>query len=51
LATLIYRLLRWGQQYVDEGADAFEKRYQAIRITSLKAKAKELGFELVQILE
>lgn len=48
LATLIYRLLRWGQQYVDEGADAFEKRYQAIRITSLKAKAKELGFELVQ---
>jgi transposase len=48
LATLIYRLLRWGQQYVDEGAEAFEKRYQAIRITSLKAKAKELGFELVQ---
>jgi hypothetical protein len=23
-ATLIYRLLRWGQQYVDEGAEAFE---------------------------
>jgi hypothetical protein len=48
LATLIYRLLRWGQQFVDEGAEAFEKRYQAIRITALKAKAKELGFELVQ---
>jgi hypothetical protein len=45
LVTLIYRLLRWGQQYVDE---EFEKRYQAIRITALKAKAKELGFELVQ---
>src|SRR5262249_25192114 len=28
LATHIYRLLRWGQQYVDEGAAAFEKRYQ-----------------------
>lgn len=48
LATLIYRLLRWGQQYVDEGAEAFEMRHQAIRISALKAKAKEFGFELVQ---
>jgi transposase len=48
LATLIYRMLRWGQPYVDEGAEAYEKRYQAIRITTLKAKAKELGYELVQ---
>ena len=47
LATLIYRLLRWGQQYVDEGAEAFEKRYEAIRLTAFKAKAKDLGFELV----
>ena len=28
LATLIYRLLRWGQPYVDEGVEAFEKRYR-----------------------
>jgi transposase len=48
LATFIYRLLRWGQQYVDEGVEAFEQRYQAIRIANLKAKAKALGFELVQ---
>ena len=48
LATLIYRLLRWGQPYVDEGAEAFQKRYEAIRIIALKAKAKELGFELIQ---
>jgi hypothetical protein len=47
LATLIYRLLRWGQPYVDEGAEAYEKRYREIRIKSLKAKAKELGYELV----
>jgi transposase len=47
LATLIYRLLRWGQQYVDEGAEAFETRYEAIRISVLKAKAKDLGFALV----
>ena len=48
LATLIYRLLRWGQPYVDEGMEAFEKRYAQIRLTSLKAKAKELGYQLVE---
>jgi hypothetical protein len=48
LATLIYRLLRWGQPYVDQGVEAFEKQHQTFRITALKAKAKELGFELVQ---
>ena len=48
LATLIYRLLRWAQHYVDEGAEAFEQRLATIRLTTLKAKAKELGFALVQ---
>jgi transposase len=48
LGTLIYRLLRWGQKYIDEGAAAFEKRYEANRIAALKTKAKEFGFELVQ---
>lgn len=46
LGILIYRLLRWGQPYVDEGAEAFEKRYQERRIKSLTARAKELGYEL-----
>jgi len=48
LATLIYRLLRWGQPYVDEGAEAYERRYREGRISVLKTKAKELGYELVQ---
>jgi len=47
LGTLIYRLLRWGQQYVDEGAEAYERRYQETRVTALKAKARELGYELI----
>ena len=46
LATLIYRLIRWGQPYVDEGAEAYEKRYQEGRITRLTATAKALGFQL-----
>ena len=27
LATIIYRLLRWGQPYVDEGTERYEQRY------------------------
>jgi transposase len=46
LGTLIYRLLRWGQAYVDEGAEAYEKRYHAARINRLKITAADLGFEL-----
>ena len=49
LATLIYRLLRWGQPYVDEGAEAYEKRYQESRLKSLASRAKEMGFELTPI--
>ena len=51
LATLIYRLLRWGQPYLDEGAEAYEQRYQASRIKNLTAKAKELGYQLTPITE
>ena len=48
LAIFIYRLLRWGQPYVDEGAAAFEKRYLEARIKSMKARARALGYELVE---
>src|ERR1700682_640579 len=46
LATLIYRLLRWGQPYLDEGAESFEKRYTQQRLRRLKASANNLGYEL-----
>jgi transposase len=49
LATIIYRLLRWGQPYVDEGAEAYEKRYQENRFKSLTARAKDLGYRLTPI--
>ena len=49
LATIIYRLLRWGQPYVDEGVEAYEKRYQEGRFKSLTAKAKEMGYQLTPI--
>jgi transposase len=49
LATLIYRSLRWGQPYVDEGAEAYETRYQQQRLKNLAAKAKQLGYQLSPI--
>jgi transposase len=47
LATLIYRLLRWGHKYVDEGAEAYERRYQVARLNRLAATAANLGYQIV----
>jgi transposase len=47
LAQFIYRLLRWGQPYVDEGAAAYEHRYQLARVKRLATTAKDLGYKLV----
>ena len=49
LATLIYRLLRWGQPYVDEGAAAYENRYRQHRIARLADTAKQLGYQLTPV--
>lgn len=49
LATLAYRLLRWGQPYVHEGAEAYEKRYQQNRINGLQSRAKQLGYQLTPL--
>ena len=49
LAILIYRLLRWGQPYIDEGAAAFENRYRQHRLGRLAATAKELGYQLTPV--
>ena len=46
LATLIYRLLKWGQPYVDEGAQAYERRYQGARLQRLATMAKDFGYQL-----
>jgi len=49
IATLIYRLLRWGQPYVDEGVQAYEQRYREKRIKTLIAKAKQLGYQMTPL--
>jgi transposase len=49
LATLIYRMLRWGKDYVDEGAEAYEKRYREGRLRRLTSLARELGYQLAPL--
>jgi transposase len=48
LAQLIYRALRFGQDYVDVGERAYEDRFKSQRVASLAQTAKALGFTLIQ---
>ena len=47
LAVLVYRMLRFGQDYVDEGEAAYEERHRRRTLSYLKTTAKELGYQLV----
>ena len=47
LAQHIYRLLHWGKAYIDEGEQAYERRYQQARLRHLAATAKDFGYQLV----
>ena len=49
LACIFYRLLKYGQDYVEQGIDAYEKQYKEQMVANLKKRATVLGFELVQI--
>jgi transposase len=49
LAQYLYRMLRFGQDYVDEGAEAYEARYRLKRLQSLTTTAKNMGYTLVPV--
>ena len=48
LARIIYRLLKYGQAYVDKGVEFYEQKYRHQQIQMLTKRATELGFQLVQ---
>ena len=47
LAQLIYRMLRYGHDYVDIGEQAYELQFRARRFEAIKDAAKSLGYLLV----
>jgi len=50
LARLVYRMLKYGQQYVDKGMEYHDQRYRNQQIQSLQKKAAKLGLQLVPAL-
>jgi transposase len=47
LAVLVYRMLRWGQEYVDKGMQYYEDRHREQQIHFLKKRAAKLGLVVV----
>lgn len=46
LAQLVYRMLRYGQDYVDIGDAAYEARFEARRLLGIKQAARSMGYSL-----
>jgi len=47
LARLAYRMLKYGQEYVDKGAQFYEQRLREQQLQLLKKKAASLGLQLL----
>jgi transposase len=47
IAQRVYRLLKYGQEYVRQSQEAYEQAYQLRLVKSLAAKAAHLGYKLV----
>ncbi len=43
LARLVYRMLKYGQEYVDKGMDVYQQRYRQQQINWRYKRAKDLG--------
>ena len=47
LAIQVYRMLKYGQAYVDVGEEQYMKRYREHRLKALKKRAQSLGFQIL----
>jgi len=51
IARIFYNMLKYGTKYVDLGQQYYEQRYRDRVVANLKRKAKQFGFDLVNIKE
>ncbi len=51
LARIIYNILKHGTEYKDLGQDHYETRYRQRVLNNLKKRAKQFGYELVNVKE
>jgi transposase len=48
LARLVYRVLRYGMQFVDKGAEFYDAQHRNLQINYLKRKAANLGLKVIE---
>jgi transposase len=48
LARLVYRMLRYGMEFVDKGAAFYEARHRQRQIDQLQSRAAALGLQVVE---
>jgi transposase len=48
LARLVYRILRYGVQYLDGGVEFYQAQHRRLQIKHLRSNAAKLGFRLVE---
>jgi transposase len=48
LARLVYRMLKWGHEYVDKGLQYYEQRHHEQQVQLLKKRAAKLGLQIVE---
>ncbi len=47
LACIIYRMLKYGEAFVEQGQDYYERKYQERRVKNMQKQAKSMGYMLV----
>jgi transposase len=48
LARLVYRMLRYGMQFLDRGAEFYDAQHRKLQINYLKRRAAILGFHMIE---
>src|SRR5262244_2333367 len=49
LARLLYRMLRYGMKYADQGAELYDAQYRKRQVIHLKRKAAQLGLQIIEV--
>jgi hypothetical protein len=49
LARVYYRLVKYGEEYVEAGAGAYEEKHRQRVVSNLEKRARGLGYELVAV--
>ena len=49
LARLVYSVLKYGTEYLDAGQDYYERQYKRRVINNLIQRAKQLGYQLLEL--